>query len=93
MLHLTNASVEDNVNVFVVTLVTLVYLPASFVSTFLGMNLFDFDGSDRKDFMVSRRFWIFLVAAVPLTYFTMGLWYILTKQRQRRRRPAERESD
>jgi hypothetical protein len=46
------------------------------------MNLFDFDGPDHKDFMVSRKFWIFLVAAVPLTCLTMGLWYVLTKQRQ-----------
>ncbi|KAL2821645.1 hypothetical protein BJX63DRAFT_223325 [Aspergillus granulosus] len=93
MLHLTDVSVEDNVNVFVVTLVTLVYLPASFVSTFLGMNLFDFDGSDHKGFTISKKFWVFLVAALPLTCLTMGFWYFLTKQRQRKRKSVKSESD
>ncbi|KAL4887501.1 hypothetical protein BJY04DRAFT_212537 [Aspergillus karnatakaensis] len=86
MLQLTDASVEDNTNVFVVTMVTMVYLPSSFVATFLGMNLFDFDSSEEKEFMFSRRFWIFFAAAVPLTCLTLGFWYFLTKRRRRVRK-------
>ncbi|RDW62932.1 uncharacterized protein DSM5745_10043 [Aspergillus mulundensis] len=86
MLQLADASVEDNANVFVVTIVSLFYLPASFVATFLGMNLFDFDGPDDGDFATSKKFWIFFAATVPLTCLTVGFWYILTGRRERARK-------
>ncbi|KAL5341596.1 hypothetical protein BJX70DRAFT_395660 [Aspergillus crustosus] len=90
MLQLNNASAEDNTNVFAVTMVTMVYLPASFVSTFLGMNLFDFNDSKHDDFTVSSKFWIFFAAAVPLTCLTLGFWYLLTKHRQQaKQQPKE----
>ncbi|KAI9040380.1 uncharacterized protein KD926_008337 [Aspergillus affinis] len=84
MLKLTNAAINDNATVKVVTLVTLIYLPASFVSTLLGMNLFDFDGEkDGGGFTISRQFWIFVVAAVPLTFLTLASWYLITQRRLR----------
>lgn len=62
MLKLTNETFDDNATVRVVTVVTLIYLPASFVSvsmtaaswtarltrgqTVLGMNLFSFHDGD-----------------------------------------------
>ncbi|KAK1149743.1 hypothetical protein N8T08_005297 [Aspergillus melleus] len=84
MLKLTNAAINDNATVKVVTLVTLIYLPASFVSTLLGMNLFDFDGGDDGGgFTISRQFWIFVIAAVPLTLLTLASWYFITQRRLR----------
>ncbi|EAU34058.1 conserved hypothetical protein [Aspergillus terreus NIH2624] len=80
MLELTSQSFDENITVRVVTLVTLIYLPASFVSTLLGMNLFDFDNSNHG-FSISYQFWIFVVIAVPLTLLTLGTWYLLTKRR------------
>ncbi|KAL4872656.1 hypothetical protein BDV12DRAFT_182993 [Aspergillus spectabilis] len=92
MLQLTDASVEDNTNVFVVTMVTMVYLPSSFVATFLGMNLFDFDSPEHKDFTTSKKFWVFFVAAVPLTCLTLGFWYFLTKRRRQARKQVKHAS-
>ncbi|PLB46429.1 hypothetical protein P170DRAFT_438224 [Aspergillus steynii IBT 23096] len=84
MLKLTNAAIHDNATVKVVTLVTLIYLPASFVSTLLGMNLFDFDGgNDGGEFTISRQFWIFVIVAVPLTLLTLASWYLITQRRLR----------
>ncbi|KAL4956043.1 hypothetical protein BDW69DRAFT_203790 [Aspergillus filifer] len=88
MLQLADASVEDNANVFVVTVVSLFYLPASFVSTFLGMNFFDFNSPHDGEFATSRKIWIFFVTAGPLTCLTVGFWYLLTKQRERARKRA-----
>ncbi|KAL4919763.1 hypothetical protein BDW62DRAFT_209470 [Aspergillus aurantiobrunneus] len=70
MLQLTDASVEDNAN----------------VQTFLGMNLFDFDGPGDGSFATSNKFWVFFAAAGPLTCFTLGFWYLLTKHRERQRK-------
>ncbi|KAE8383107.1 hypothetical protein BDV26DRAFT_304010 [Aspergillus bertholletiae] len=84
MLQLTTEAFDDNATVRVVTIVTLIYLPASFVSTLLGMNLFDF-GDSAGGFTISKQFWIFIVAAVPLTMLTLGTWYIITKRQVRLR--------
>ncbi|KAL4802308.1 hypothetical protein BDV18DRAFT_164132 [Aspergillus unguis] len=86
MLQLADASAEDNANVFVVTIVSLIYLPASFVSTFLGMNLFNFETAEGEEFATSSKFWIFFAAAAPLTCLTLGFWYALTKHRERARK-------
>ncbi|KAE8417534.1 hypothetical protein BDV36DRAFT_283721 [Aspergillus pseudocaelatus] len=91
MLQLTSEAFEDNATVRVVTLVTLIYLPASFVSTLLGMNLFDFGDSNEKGFTISKQFWIFVVAAVPLTMLTLGSWYIITKRQVKLRQKRKEE--
>ncbi|KAL2844546.1 hypothetical protein BJY01DRAFT_263842 [Aspergillus pseudoustus] len=83
MLALTNKSLDENATVRIVTLVTLIYLPASFVSTLLGMNLFDF--GDEGNLEISHHFWIFIVLAVPLTVLTVGSWYWLKRRRQKQR--------
>ncbi|KAF9892111.1 hypothetical protein FE257_002517 [Aspergillus nanangensis] len=85
MLKLTNESFDENATIKVVTLVTLIYLPASFVSTVLGMNLFDFNGPNDSGFTISNKFWIFVVIAVPLTLLTVGSWYFITRRRLRAR--------
>ncbi|RAL04458.1 uncharacterized protein BO80DRAFT_462077 [Aspergillus ibericus CBS 121593] len=83
MLKLTDEGFDDNATVKVVTLVTLIYLPASFVSTILGMNLFDFANGDKLS--ISRQFWIFIVLAVPLTLLTLAMWYFVTQRQLRNR--------
>ncbi|PYH93159.1 hypothetical protein BO71DRAFT_382203 [Aspergillus ellipticus CBS 707.79] len=83
MLDLTNEGFDENATVKVVTLVTLIYLPASFVSTVLGMNMFDF--ADGGKFLISPQFWIFVVLAVPLTLLTLAMWYLVTKRKLKHR--------
>ncbi|KAJ0423940.1 hypothetical protein BJY00DRAFT_299447 [Aspergillus carlsbadensis] len=83
LVKLTNKSLDENVTVRIVTLVTLIYLPASFASTLLGMNLFDFGESG--DLEISHHFWIFIVLAVPLTVLTVGSWYWLVQRRKKLR--------
>ncbi|KAG9229025.1 hypothetical protein BJ875DRAFT_388208, partial [Amylocarpus encephaloides] len=83
MLLLTKDTVDDSATVRVVTLVTLIYLPASFISSLLGMNLFSFQGTDGKGFQVSQQFWIFIVLSVPLTILTVGSWFYISYKRRR----------
>ncbi|PLN80585.1 hypothetical protein BDW42DRAFT_170829 [Aspergillus taichungensis] len=89
-LDMNRESVDDNATVRVVTLVTLTYLPASFVSTLLGMNLFDFnDPNGKMNFTVSPQFWIFVVIAVPLTALTLGFWYFMMRRRLKNRKQSD----
>ncbi|KAL4888298.1 hypothetical protein BDV59DRAFT_211209 [Aspergillus ambiguus] len=80
LVKLTSKSLDDNATVRTITLLTLIYLPASFVATFFGMNFFDYGGGE---FEMSHRLWIFFAVAIPLTIFTVGSWYWLSRRRKR----------
>ncbi|RAL15217.1 uncharacterized protein BO97DRAFT_422007 [Aspergillus homomorphus CBS 101889] len=90
MLKLGTESFDDSSTLKSMTLVTLIYLPANFVSSILGMNRFDFDGDGTGAFTISKQFWIFIVLAVPLTLLTLASWYVVSR---RTRRARERQME
>ncbi|KAK3381855.1 hypothetical protein B0H63DRAFT_214704 [Podospora didyma] len=61
--------------VFITTL-TLLYLPASFVSSFFGMNFFGFDG-DNNRIAGSSMVWIYVLSSALLTAITFFFYYWL----------------
>lgn len=61
--------------VFLTTL-TLLYLPASFVATFFGMNFFNFDDETRK-LTVTPSIWIYVLSSVVLTILTFSIYYLV----------------
>ncbi|KAJ5734611.1 Mg2+ transporter protein CorA-like/Zinc transport protein ZntB [Penicillium manginii] len=61
--------------VFITTL-TLLYLPASFMATFFGMNFFDLD-QEKNRIVGSPTIWIFIVASTVLTAITFLFYYWL----------------
>ncbi|KAF5983433.1 hypothetical protein FBULB1_3744 [Fusarium bulbicola] len=61
--------------VFITTL-TLLYLPASFVATFFGMNFFDLD-DDGDQIMMTSMIWIFFLSSTGLTIGTFLLYHVL----------------
>ncbi|KAF2182449.1 hypothetical protein K469DRAFT_636798 [Zopfia rhizophila CBS 207.26] len=74
MLHLTRESVDDNATVRFITVCTMIYLPASFMASFFGMNLFEYR-SDSGWLRASPNFWVYVAATLPLTVLTVGGWY------------------
>ncbi|OCK91162.1 uncharacterized protein K441DRAFT_642086 [Cenococcum geophilum 1.58] len=90
MLSLTQDAVDDSATVRVVTVVTLVYLPASFVASLLGTNLFVFQTIQGSGFQVSAQFWIFIVITIPLTILTVGGWCLYTNNRRNLKRKRSR---
>ncbi|SCO43017.1 uncharacterized protein FFMR_07173 [Fusarium fujikuroi] len=61
--------------VFITTL-TLLYLPASFVATFFGMNFFDLDDNGDQILMTSM-IWIYFLSSAGLTISTFLLYHVL----------------
>ncbi|OAL48772.1 hypothetical protein IQ07DRAFT_645530 [Pyrenochaeta sp. DS3sAY3a] len=60
-----------------IAVVTMIFLPATFVSTLFGMNFFSFEPSEgrgRSSFTVSTHFWIYWVITIPLTIITLLMW-------------------
>ncbi|KAJ5472389.1 hypothetical protein N7530_006390 [Penicillium desertorum] len=85
LLELGTKSFDDNATVKVVTILTLIYLPASLVSSIFGMNLFKFDDGTTEEFRISKQFWIYVVATIILAIITVSV-YLWTHKEQVRRR-------
>jgi len=76
MKDLTQHSAEDSTTVKIITYVSAIYLPASFVASLYGMNFFVFD-ADARGLVMGDNFWIFIATLLPLTAITVAL-YVLT---------------
>lgn len=92
MLALTEETVDDSATVFVISLVTLIYLPSQWIATLFGMNFFEYEQSN-NGFKVSPSVWIYFCVAAPLTTFTIIAWRVLARgkklQRGRQRKRIE----
>ncbi|EYE98223.1 uncharacterized protein EURHEDRAFT_428938, partial [Aspergillus ruber CBS 135680] len=64
----------DNAMMKTIAIVSLVYVPGSYVSSLFGMNFFDM-GSE-EEFTVSNHFWIYWIITIPLTAVTVSIWAI-----------------
>lgn len=61
----------------VISLVTLLFLPATFVSTLFSMSFFSYQPADgpQNKWGVTGRIWIYFAVAGPLTILTVLLWF------------------
>ncbi|KAF4450121.1 hypothetical protein F53441_6720 [Fusarium austroafricanum] len=60
----------------------MVFLPATFVSTFFSMGFFQWTKGDEKgDRILSPYFWVYVVVAIGLTIFTMAIFYACALRR------------
>ncbi|KAF7510282.1 hypothetical protein GJ744_006978 [Endocarpon pusillum] len=60
-----------------IAVVTMTFLPATFVSSIFSMSFFHFEPSqhgERDVFIVSDKFWMYWVLAGPLSITVLGLW-------------------
>jgi len=77
---------DDSATVKIITLVTAVYLPGSFVTGLYGTNFFGFGkgpGQSSAHIAVANDFWIFIVTWLTLTGIT-GFFYLLIKHKSKR---------
>ena len=77
---------QDGAAMMTIAVLTMVFLPATFVSSILGSNLFALvdNGAGKHTFVVSGLWWIYIVIAVPLTLITLGIWGICLRRRTKR---------
>ncbi|KAH7134921.1 hypothetical protein B0J11DRAFT_424563 [Dendryphion nanum] len=68
-------SVDDSATVKIITFVSAVYLPGSFIATLYGMNFFLLN-PESKRFQISPDFWIFVITWIPLTLVTGGMYVL-----------------
>ena len=77
---------QDGAAMMTIAVLTMIFLPATFVSAILGSNLFALEdnGAGEHSFVVSDLWWVYLVIAIPLTLITMGIWAVCLKFRTKR---------
>ncbi|KAI1131455.1 hypothetical protein F5Y10DRAFT_233689 [Nemania abortiva] len=69
---------RESMSMFTLAIVTVIFLPSTFVASILGTNFFNFDG---MVFAVSGLWWILPVISIPLTLVVLVLWYKWSKVR------------
>jgi hypothetical protein len=86
MIRLARASRSDSNTMKAITILTMVFLPATFVCSLFSMGFFDFTAAatDEDDsnlgaaphhstMRVAGQFWIYFAVAVPLTILVLGM--------------------
>jgi CorA-like Mg2+ transporter protein len=70
-----------------VAIVTMAFLPGTFVASFFAMPMLNWDAA-ADDRIVSRRFWIYWIVTLPLTFLVFALWWAGQKVKERNERKA-----
>ncbi|KAL9119526.1 MAG: hypothetical protein Q9187_003923 [Circinaria calcarea] len=86
LLELTQHGADDSATVKTITVVSLFYLPGSFIATLYGANFFLFD-PDLQSLIISHNFWIFLVSWILITTITIAIYASLRWYKGRPKRP------
>ncbi|ETS78430.1 hypothetical protein PFICI_10492 [Pestalotiopsis fici W106-1] len=71
---MSNNMLKDSLAMRIITLVTLVFLPGTFVSGFFGMGFFTIDSDDGGKWVISPQLWVYFAAAIPVTALTLAFW-------------------
>lgn len=74
-LAFNTVSQQDAKAVRIISVVTLLFLPSTFVSTLFSMSFFSFQPGYQNKWGVSQKIWIYFAVAVPLTMVTVILWF------------------
>lgn len=78
LLSINQETKDDGAAMSAVALVTLTFLPATFVSALFSTTFFNFsppNGSQSEAWVVSKDFWIYWSVTIPLTVITMASWF------------------
>ncbi|KAL4804736.1 hypothetical protein BDV18DRAFT_142408 [Aspergillus unguis] len=59
-----------------VAVVSMVYLPGTFVSGLFGTNFFSFQADPGNTWLMAKEFWLYWAVTLPLTLLTMVVWAV-----------------
>ncbi|KAI1314048.1 hypothetical protein F5Y03DRAFT_402305 [Xylaria venustula] len=65
-----------------IALLTMVFLPATFVATLFSMGIFEWSGRHGEILNVSPYIWLYVVVTVAITSVTLGTWYLWVMRRR-----------
>lgn len=84
---------RDSTDMRTISVVTLLFFPATFVATVFSTSFFNFQPSDQQR-VVSWWIWLYWVVTVGLTLLVMGGWYYFSRvERQKLEKVFQFESE
>lgn len=78
---------RDSTSMKILALITVLFLPATFVATLFSMSMFEWDSDEAGKAgktVLSPKFWIYWMTTIPLTVATLivvGFWWRYEKRR------------
>lgn len=74
--QIARASHQDSRSLRIIQILSMLFLPASLVSSIFGMGFFNTSqGTDGQAiFTISHSWWLYIAISVPLTILSMVLW-------------------
>ncbi|KAH5568152.1 hypothetical protein HBI25_052550 [Parastagonospora nodorum] len=77
MRELAEQGSRDSASVRILTILTLIYLPCTVVSSFYSTQFVDKDKSadGQMKMKYADNAWLFFAVSIPLTFFTIMVWY------------------
>ncbi|KAI1086228.1 hypothetical protein F5B19DRAFT_176247 [Rostrohypoxylon terebratum] len=76
MIEISKATQSDGSQMRSIALMTMIFLPGTFVATLFSMTFFDWKLTAGD--MISPYIWIYVVTTVVLTVATIAIWYYCT---------------
>ncbi|KAK0113403.1 hypothetical protein ONS96_014269 [Cadophora gregata f. sp. sojae] len=77
-------SQKEAIAMRIVTVVTLIYLPATFVSTFFSTDVVKYQTDNGRTSFSDLAMWRWLEVTLPLTVVTLGIGYAFVKYEEKR---------
>ena len=76
-MEIARATRADSVAMKTIAVVTLTFLPATYVSALLGMNLFNFDPNAHGGHITySPDLWIYFLSSILLSVVVLAVWWV-----------------
>jgi hypothetical protein len=74
-------SLRRNVTMQTIAVVTMLFLPATFIATLFSTSFFNFQASDGP--VVSRWVWLYVLVTLTTTVAIQGIWFLNTRKKDR----------
>jgi hypothetical protein len=71
---IANTTKEDSYAMRTIAIMSILFLPGTFVSSFFSMDMFDWQAPKGAS-VVSFRFWIYWAVTAPLTVAVVSIWF------------------
>ncbi|KAH7394366.1 hypothetical protein BKA66DRAFT_298744 [Pyrenochaeta sp. MPI-SDFR-AT-0127] len=85
---------RDSTSMVAIATLTMVFLPMSFVATFLGMPIFNWQAEIPKKIVKRSQILIYVYSALPLTLIVVFLWacWLFYSENRRKKTAADTEA-
>ncbi|KAG9515019.1 hypothetical protein KCU93_g9588, partial [Aureobasidium melanogenum] len=82
-LQIARATRADSVAMKTIAIVTLTFLPATYVSAILGMNFFSYNPDTHGGHITySPDLWLYFVVSIPLTIAVLTIWWLWQRREE-----------